>query len=32
LSENKDRLVHIAEYLISEETITGARFMELLRL
>jgi cell division protease FtsH len=31
LAENKDSLTRIAEYLISQETITGARFMELLR-
>ena len=31
LSKNKDSLTRIAEYLISEETITGARFMELLQ-
>ncbi|MDR1578852.1 MAG: ATP-dependent zinc metalloprotease FtsH [Synergistaceae bacterium] len=31
LSENRDSLSRIAEYLISEESITGARFMELLR-
>ena len=31
LGENRDSLTRIAEHLISEETITGARFMELLR-
>jgi cell division protease FtsH len=31
LSENRNSLTRIAEYLISEETITGTRFMELLQ-
>jgi cell division protease FtsH len=31
LSDNREHLGRIAEYLIAEETITGARFMELLR-
>jgi cell division protease FtsH len=30
LSDNREHLGHIAEDLIAEETITGARFMELL--